>query len=238
MISSYMIQHANLVSKGFTGSLKINRREKHENDENCKLPESPRRINSSSQDESEICGTVTPEKLNPKRYALYQIMISSCMIKHANLVSKGFTGSLKINGREKHENDEKCKLPESPRRINSSSQDESEICIIVNGVEQVPSRIRAKHFPRTCGEKRRTAEMERTASWWATFALSLCSLSLKYSKPLLQAQPRHPLWLSIIAMLSFTLFACSATVMLLVGARFTHTQIIVMLIAFFALVLA
>jgi len=78
----------------------------------------------------------------------------------------------------------------------------------------------------------------RTASWWAAFGFSLCSLSLKYSKPVLQAQPPHSLWLSIIAMLSFTLFACAATVMLLVGARFTHMQIIVMLIAFFNMVLA
>lgn len=115
-----------------------------------------------------------------------------------------------------------------------AQQDGPEICGTVNGVEKVPSRIGAK----LCGEKRRTAEMERAASWCATFGLSLCSLSLKYSKPLLQAQPSHPLWLSIIAILSFTLFACAATVMLLVGARFTHTQIIVMLIAFFALLLA
>ncbi|WVZ17641.1 hypothetical protein V8G54_010623 [Vigna mungo] len=161
-------------------------------------------------------------------------MRSSCMIQHANLVSNGFTGSLKINRREMYANDEKGKLPESPRRINSSSQDGPEICGTVNGVEEVPSRIGAK----LCGEKRRTAEMERAASWWATFGLSLCSLSLKYSKPLLQAQPSHPIWLSIIAILSFTLFACAATVMLLVGARFTHTQIIVMLIAFFTLLLA
>ncbi|WVZ16336.1 hypothetical protein V8G54_009318, partial [Vigna mungo] len=154
-----------------------------------------------------------------------------------NMFAKGFIGSFKINRREKHANDEKGK--ESLKRLNSSSQDGSESEICRTGIEEVHSRMGPKHCPSTCAEKRRTAEMtRRVAPSVATLGLSFCSWSLIYSKPVLQAQSPHSLWLSIIAMLSFLLFACAATVMDLVAARFTHTQIIVLLIAFFALVLA
>ncbi|QCE04823.1 hypothetical protein DEO72_LG8g2864 [Vigna unguiculata] len=158
-----------------------------------------------------------------------------------NMFEEILIGMLKINERKKHADDEKDNLSESLRRINSSSQDgtELEICGNVNCVEEVHSRKRINHFPSSYGQKRRTADMTGTAaSRLAAFGFALCSLSLKYSKPVLQAQPPHSLWLSIIALLSFTLFACATTVMLLVGARFTHMQIIVMLIAFFNLVLA
>lgn len=111
---------------------------------------------------------------------------------------------------------------------------ESKIC-----VEEEHGRTPMKHFPNSCGERRRTLEsMGRGASRLATFGFCVCSLYLKYSKPVLQAQPPHPLWLDIIGILSFTLFASAASVMLLVEARFTHKQIIVMLTAFFTMLLA
>ncbi|RDX60331.1 hypothetical protein CR513_61530, partial [Mucuna pruriens] len=87
-------------------------------------------------------------------------------------------------------------------------------------------------------EKRRAEIMGRGASWWATFTFSLCLLSLKLSKPVLQPQGPNSLWLAIVGMFSFTLFVCAASLMLLVGARFSQMQITVMLISFFALLLA
>ncbi|XP_027905500.1 uncharacterized protein LOC114165051 [Vigna unguiculata] len=152
---------------------------------------------------------------------------SSFLLEHGNSYAKTTNGKLKINKREKH--DEIGQVLESLRRIKSLSPCGS-MLEIGNGVEE-------EHI--SCDGKRRTSKMMgRTASWWATFGISLCSSSLKYSKPVLQAQQPHPLWLSIIAMLSFILFASAVTVMVLVGARFTHMQMIVMLIAFFTLVLA
>ena len=137
-------------------------------------------------------------------------------------------------------NEEKwCDYANNSNWIAQKDGSEIEVCGSVNGVAEEHSRIAMKHFSNSSIEKRRTAEiMGRRASSLATFGISLCSLYLKCSKPVLQAQPPHPLWFDIIGMLSFTLFACAASVMLLVEARFTHIQITVMLIAFFALVLA
>ncbi|XP_068478480.1 uncharacterized protein [Phaseolus vulgaris] len=158
-----------------------------------------------------------------------------------NFVSKICNGSGKIHKRGKHADDEKGKVPESLRQMNNLSQNgpELELCGTIIGVEEEHRRTPMKHFPNSCGERRKTAEtMGRGSSRLATFGFCLCSLYLKYSKPVLQAQPPHPLWLDIIGMLSFTLFASAASVMLLVEASFTHMQIIVMLAAFFTMLLA
>ncbi|ESW06396.1 hypothetical protein PHAVU_010G044900 [Phaseolus vulgaris] len=158
------------------------------------------------------------------------------IFEFGTLLLKIFTGSGKIHKRGNHGDDEKVKVPESIRQMNNLSPigSESKIC-----VEEEHGRTPMKHFPNSCGERRRTLEsMGRGASRLATFGFCVCSLYLKYSKPVLQAQPPHPLWLDIIGILSFTLFASAASVMLLVEARFTHKQIIVMLTAFFTMLLA
>ncbi|KAK7382827.1 hypothetical protein VNO80_01925 [Phaseolus coccineus] len=145
--------------------------------------------------------------------------------------------SRRIHRRGRHGDDEKGKVPESIRRMNNLNL--LELCGTINGVEEEHRSTPMKHFPHSCDERRRTAEtMGRGASRLATFGFCLCSLYLRYSKPVLQAQPPPPLWLHIIGLLSFTLFASAASVMLLVEARFTHMQIIVMLTAFFTMLLA
>ncbi|KAK7350471.1 hypothetical protein VNO77_09151 [Canavalia gladiata] len=98
-------------------------------------------------------------------------------------------------------------------------------------------RISMKHFlnfPTSCGERiRRPQEtMGRIASWLATVTFSLCLLSITLSKPLAEPQGPHSLLLAIIGMFNFTFFVSAASVMLLVGARFTHMQITVLLFSF------
>ncbi|RDY08429.1 hypothetical protein CR513_07340, partial [Mucuna pruriens] len=151
----------------------------------------------------------------------YQIMNKSIsLLEFGNLVAKILKPRQNMHEREEDADDEKGKLVSS-RQMNSSSVEED-------------SRISMKHFP----TKRRTTEiMGRGASWWATFTFSLCLFSLKLSKPVLQPQGPNSLWLAIVGMFSFTLFVCAASLMLLVGARFSQMQITVMLISFFALLL-
>ncbi|KAJ1439561.1 hypothetical protein SESBI_02507 [Sesbania bispinosa] len=97
----------------------------------------------------------------------------------------------------------------------------------------------SSHFPTCSGERRRTQEtMGRVTSWLATFTFSVCLFSVTFSKPLLQPQGSHALWLSLIAVSNFAVFLSAASVMIVVGARFTQMQITTLLISFVASLLA